>query len=176
MIAILAAILFPVFARARGKARQASCLSNLKQIGLGIQMYTQDYDEMLPVWGQTAVGPYWVENVLPYIKNETMYICPSDRTGCVTSYNPIESSYSMAHGGFSYANVCSLAAIDRPSEKYLVGEAIAGNRPYLCGPNASWVSDRHDEGSKVVFIDGHARWLNIETLRGDTSPWYNWTD
>src|SRR5512144_498244 len=67
IIAILAAILFPVFAQAREKARQISCLSNIKQIGLGVLMYAQDYDETYPfAWGQTGA---WYESVDPYIKN-----------------------------------------------------------------------------------------------------------
>lgn len=98
IIAILAAILFPVFAQAREKARQASCLSNLKQIGTGTMMYVQDYDETFPFrpWhsGQGncfdpatlgvsgATNPYctsidWYANIQPYIKNTNVYWCPS---------------------------------------------------------------------------------------------------
>src|SRR3979490_783910 len=67
IIAILAAILFPVFAQAREKARAISCLSNMKQIGLAIGMYTQDYDEMLPLAYSLQGG--WYNVVNPYIKN-----------------------------------------------------------------------------------------------------------
>ncbi|MBC7804713.1 MAG: DUF1559 domain-containing protein [Akkermansiaceae bacterium] len=86
IIAILAAILFPVFAQAREKARQTSCLSNIKQLGLSVVMYTQDYDETFPVhaywegnWN-TAEGKsaYWQGRVLPYIKNLDVFRCPSD--------------------------------------------------------------------------------------------------
>src|SRR5437899_4060683 len=89
IIAILAAILFPVFAQAREKARQAGCLSNTKQIGVAVQMYVQDYDERLPnacAWGKAwlhgdsakecpplvAAGvPAYVQEMLaPYVKNE----------------------------------------------------------------------------------------------------------
>src|SRR6476619_715234 len=67
IIAILAAILFPVFAQARDKARQTSCLSNTKQIGLGVAMYVQDYDEQFPIaWGGYGI---WVDQVMPYVKN-----------------------------------------------------------------------------------------------------------
>lgn len=80
IIAILAAILFPVFARAREKARQASCMSNLKQIGLALNMYGQDWDDMAPIltyeaeWGD---GKGWTEAIYPYTKNEQIYRCPS---------------------------------------------------------------------------------------------------
>jgi prepilin-type N-terminal cleavage/methylation domain-containing protein/prepilin-type processing-associated H-X9-DG protein len=80
IIAILAAILFPVFARAREKARQTSCLSNMKQIILGIKMYASDYDEenMVDVW-QNNAGEWvtWMDPVNPYIKNRELFFCPS---------------------------------------------------------------------------------------------------
>lgn len=80
IIAILAAILFPVFSRARENARRASCISNLKQIGLGIMMYTQDYDEQLPYddysWGGTG-KLHWDEEIFPYVKNVQLFTCPS---------------------------------------------------------------------------------------------------
>lgn len=91
IISILAAILFPVFARARENARRTSCLSNLKQIGLGIMQYTQDNDEKYPmayiatgqttspigkpVWANTVW--FWQEIVYPYVKSEQVYACPS---------------------------------------------------------------------------------------------------
>ena len=94
IIAILAAILFPVFSQAREKARQTACLSNLRQLGLGFAMYTQDYDECLPdrrelktalgyrPWGSAwpASDPRggWVATVLePYLKNRAILSCPS---------------------------------------------------------------------------------------------------
>ena len=84
IIAILAAILFPVFARARENARRASCTSNLKQIGLGVLQYIQDYDENFPlaVTGSTSstsqppVG--WADSIQPYLKSTQIYQCPSD--------------------------------------------------------------------------------------------------
>src|SRR5687768_12296631 len=77
IIAILASILFPVFARARENARRSSCQSNLKQIGLGIMQYTQDYDEKMPAvsWGS---GLRWHEVVQPYVKSTQLLRCPSN--------------------------------------------------------------------------------------------------
>ena len=70
IIAILAAILFPVFAQAREAARRTSCISNTKQLSTGVQMYTQDYDERLPILGVLAEGRgRWMFQVNPYIKN-----------------------------------------------------------------------------------------------------------
>ncbi len=100
IIAILAAILFPVFAQAREKARQSACLSNLKQIGTACQLYTDDYDETFPinfikgsyagtnyldlwtfdqVWNENEIGRSWGGCLYPYIKNMRMFVCPSAR-------------------------------------------------------------------------------------------------
>ncbi|MDR3707462.1 MAG: DUF1559 domain-containing protein [Capsulimonadaceae bacterium] len=79
IIAILAAILFPVFATAREKARQTACASNLKQIGLGYTQYLQDYDETVPVgrsnWGW---GKGWAGQIYPYVKSANVFMCPDD--------------------------------------------------------------------------------------------------
>ena len=82
IIAILAAILFPVFSQAREKARQASCLSNEKQIALGILMYMEDYDETFPVnnyWNSTnTINTPWVQTIYPYVGNGEIFACPDD--------------------------------------------------------------------------------------------------
>jgi prepilin-type N-terminal cleavage/methylation domain-containing protein/prepilin-type processing-associated H-X9-DG protein len=86
IIAILAAILFPVFGRARENARRSSCQSNLKQIGLGIAQYTQDYDEKLPrhrfdcTYGiGDARCARWMDAIQSYVKSEQLFTCPSSR-------------------------------------------------------------------------------------------------
>jgi len=94
IISILAAILFPVFARARENARRASCMSNLKQFGLGIMMYVQDYDEYYPFrriavptstpaadypGGRWTSGYfYWQQTIYPYVKSKQIFVCPSE--------------------------------------------------------------------------------------------------
>src|ERR1051326_8501157 len=86
IIAILAALLFPVFAQAREKARQSVCLSSQKQLGSAMAMYMQDYDERFPNWrtlvAKSVDNPNakitWVENMQPYCKNKNIWICPSD--------------------------------------------------------------------------------------------------
>jgi len=101
IIAILAAILFPVFAQAREAARKTSCLSNLKQMGLGMLMYTQDYDERMVLWQQGS-GNYFFDSegfatsydrlLQPYLKNDVISGCPSDL-----------SDHGMVPGGGAYA-------------------------------------------------------------------------
>lgn len=97
IIAILAAILFPVYAGAREKARQLSCMSNLRQLGTGISLYVQDYDESFPAYDYTStewgIGPWgarglnvshyssgnrWIPELLAYVKSPQMFVCPSD--------------------------------------------------------------------------------------------------
>lgn len=123
IIAILAAILFPVFAQAREKARATSCLSNMKQIGLGIMMYTQDYDEMYPLYsasfcagarvqnpldandkpgGTTGIGrrPMWQYLIYPYLKNWGIYSCPSDKpvpTNLVAAFHNLSYGYNYGY-------------------------------------------------------------------------------
>jgi prepilin-type N-terminal cleavage/methylation domain-containing protein/prepilin-type processing-associated H-X9-DG protein len=102
IIAILAAILFPVFAQAREKARQASCLSNMKQMSLGVLMYTQDYDEKFPKaqhldnynngWANS-----WAVVTQPYVKNYGVYRCPSDGDTSVRN-----ADWNWAGVGISY--------------------------------------------------------------------------
>jgi len=93
IIAILAAILFPVFAQAREKARQTACLSNLRQLGMGYAQYTQDYDEMTPnvskqkLAGGLDGGTYkagWYNLLMPYAKSWQLFLCP-DRTDVISS-------------------------------------------------------------------------------------------
>src|SRR5262249_50337883 len=94
IIAILAAILFPVFAQAREAARKTSCLSNTKQLGLAIMQYVQDYDETYPMneWNGSTIGVAdndtrsgnyfslvtWMWQIMPYTKNRQIFVCPSD--------------------------------------------------------------------------------------------------
>jgi prepilin-type N-terminal cleavage/methylation domain-containing protein/prepilin-type processing-associated H-X9-DG protein len=92
IIAILAAILFPVFARAREKAREASCLSNLKQIDLAVAMYLTDYDGTYPYVASLSMSSLQVL-FMPYVKNSQIFTCPSQTAG--TSY----TANVWGHGG-----------------------------------------------------------------------------
>ncbi|HVF85742.1 MAG TPA: DUF1559 domain-containing protein [Abditibacteriaceae bacterium] len=103
IIAILAAILFPAFAKARESARRSSCSSNLKQIGLGIMQYTQEYDETYPIGNNKSWQNYWVTSVQPYIKSLGVFVCPSDSAGAapVTPTGPADGNWGGI--GISYA-------------------------------------------------------------------------
>jgi len=111
IIAILAAILFPVFARARGKARSASCLSNCKQIGNAFLMYTQDYDEIGPAqWSGSGVcggggtcRQEWWNGLFPYIKSVEALYCPERIDGSAANYNVVERALGITrYTGYGY--------------------------------------------------------------------------
>jgi prepilin-type N-terminal cleavage/methylation domain-containing protein/prepilin-type processing-associated H-X9-DG protein len=102
IIAILAAILFPVFASAREKARQTTCASNEKQIGVAFLQYLQDNDETFPV-GQAGSfdGKGWIGSIYPYVKAVAAFHCPDDPTGVVhgnQSGNAAETDYPESYG------------------------------------------------------------------------------
>jgi prepilin-type N-terminal cleavage/methylation domain-containing protein/prepilin-type processing-associated H-X9-DG protein len=160
IIAVLASILFPVFARARDNARRASCSSNLKQIGLGIMQYTQDYDEKYPIlsgsgvknYSANGVGPNWIAQVQPYVKSWQLFVCPSARpathpgdTGDPALVPTGNSNTNYFSNGVligpSYG-IRSLASVDNAAEVVMVSEgpvayALAFSRPILqnAGPN-----------------------------------------
>ena len=108
IIAILAAILFPVFAQAREKARQTGCLSNVKQIGLGVQMYLQDYDEYVPrnafadpprvaegAHFTNCSSPRWMDVMQPYVKNTQLHNCPSDPFAPISGTLPDGQAHTL---------------------------------------------------------------------------------
>lgn len=149
IIAVLAAILFPVFARARENARRSSCQSNLKQIGLGILQYTQDFDERYPMgWFQNGVGPAmelqtaaetpgarfkvsngtapvnnyktWMDSIFPYVKSVQIFVCPS------ATSDPTAPSYGYnrylhnSYTGVVNTGGDALASVERPAECVMI--------------------------------------------------------
>ena len=114
IIAILAAILFPVFARARENARRSSCQSNLKQIGLGLVQYVQDYDELYPLTFQNIDGSAngyqdqpnergWAYNIQPYVKSTQILRCPSDSSPVANPALVTDTTGQQNTGYTSYA-------------------------------------------------------------------------
>ena len=183
IIAILAAILFPVFARAREKARQASCSSNLKQIALGALMYTQDYDEVTVPAGNWDGKEYWQLTIYPYTNNTQIFHCPSDSRR--------EFAYHGQQLYYGYAQFTHLgqpmADIKRPASVIMTGDgvhpAVAYPQGCTTGCCGAWRSIyqggycendgapepsdmNHNEGDNCAYWDGHVKWLNFNTLKG----------
>ncbi|RYX82676.1 DUF1559 domain-containing protein [bacterium] len=185
IIAILAAILFPVFARARENARRSSCQSNLKQVGLGLMQYIQDYDERFPTVGAgntpSTQAPYgWADALQPYLKSVQIYQCPSDVTP--PDPNPLSIGYTdyaynlglaRASGG-SIPIGASQAQLDQATLTVSLCETkLAGSTPGYFGTaysaqrggsstdlastgDIAWVV--HLDGSNLAFADGHVKW------------------
>jgi prepilin-type N-terminal cleavage/methylation domain-containing protein/prepilin-type processing-associated H-X9-DG protein len=176
IIAILAAILFPVFARAREKARQTSCLNNVKQIALGLQMYSADYDDRLPGYRNNAIHSIkWQHMILPYVKNEQLYLCPSGERPTGTS--------PSSHYGFAYyyLNYRLIAELTHPAETICVGERAVsgwGGVCYAPSQDTLWPTanpgDVHNNGANYAFVDGHAKWLSQnDAMRSGNSKWWS---
>jgi len=201
IIAILAAILFPVFAKAREKARQSSCASNLKQLGTAFMSYEQDYDETVP--GNTYQLPanttitnfvdkcgtkiqFWPQYLEPYVKSSGIYVCPSGTSagcpvpGTTRSYALNVTLVGCCSTGIKEANITKPADTVLMTDNgmhYLFG---AGGRwygyytgaPYADAPsdsvtwpdNWTWVSYRHNDGSNVLWVDGHVKWMKKRTI------------
>ena len=174
IIAILAAILFPVFAKAREKARTISCLSNLKQLGLGVMQYTQDYDDTFPVNDPVVYYcfPSWVGYyagiIDPYVKNQKIYDCPSDRR---TTENPLYWMYGfnfyLTDTDWNYCtgpSAVSLAQVEEPTKVVqmfdLDVKASAANLKFYFAQ----MYFRHTEGVNISFVDGHAKWYAQKTF------------
>jgi len=198
IIAILAAILFPVFAQARDKARQAACLSNGKQIGTAIQMYTQDYDETLPPsrnGAVTATSLMFHVLMQPYVKNERVFVCPSDpnpRKPLQPWISP--NNFPLSYGP-NYAVMrdngtgASLGAIDAPADLIVLFEARD-----LSGGSGAWgyggvnfgdppgrrLTDAEMDGSvgfSPKFRVAHDRHSGGATymFADGHAKWYRWT-
>lgn len=193
IIAILAAILFPVFARAREKARQSSCLSNVKQIQLAHVMYYQDYDEVTTPWRVTTPAGtpdaewdnengiyrlYWYRLLEPYVKNRQIFVCPSSE--------PFNSSCRGIRGAYGLnidvAGV-KMAVVKWPAELFNICDTLCyrpptwtnviDNSDHVIGNSThAMCHARHNNGCNVAFLDGHAKWINKVERRNldNTAP------
>jgi prepilin-type N-terminal cleavage/methylation domain-containing protein/prepilin-type processing-associated H-X9-DG protein len=169
IIAILDSILFPVFARARENARRASCLSNLKQLGLGIMMYTQDYDETYPYCYKYPLK--WPDEIMPYVKSAQVFRCPSGEVLSGSWENPNIMNYYTRYGmnndfgsAASVDNV-KIASINRPAELIMLIDTAPGDSgwtPFLAQYTNPNTDSRHFEGADIGFADGHAKWEKKE--------------
>jgi prepilin-type processing-associated H-X9-DG protein len=181
IIAILAAILFPVFARAREKARQTNCMSNVKQMGIGFQMYCQDYDEViLPArlaWANTPPGNWgtgWTRIVEPYMKNTQLYLCPSHLSPTSTTAQGTYQ-YPRSYGvNYHYhvipsstVNVVSLARVEYPSQTISLTDSNSGHPGMNEGNASDRMDPRHNEIANVLFMDGHAKAQTVQSTIGD---------
>lgn len=177
IIAILAAILFPVFARAREKARQTSCLSNMKQMGTSSMMYVQDYDERFPLSYYLSANSQaqpcaftFLAAVEPYVKNRQIYQCPSEpkAMNIDDAFRNLGlpggecGGFTWASYNFNYAltNIgVAVASIEYPTETAVASDGNLAAQQNACAWNLfdSPVQARHNDIVNACYADGHAK-------------------
>ncbi len=195
IIAILAAILFPVFARAREKARQASCLSNVKQLMLGYAMYQSDNLNFPTDWVTAAGGTAWTNRytwramIYPYVKNLQLYTCPSQAqyvyTGtlagqCLNGEGNIAAGYgdNTMHWDSGVPNPPGTtwaqdSLILAPAELIMFGDSTSGGHQISYQPNTLNVhrtdagSLIHNSGANYAFCDGHGKWMTPSSIQDE---------
>ncbi len=159
IISMLASILFPVFAQARAKARQTTCTSNLRQIGLALTMYAEDYDGCLPLANEYPAappapsgadpeqyqGPPGIMDVIePYVKNRQIFRCPSDTD---KMWEIQGTSYDYGYGSLDADVPMPVQTIDSPWNLSPSSAILAGD----------YSPDWHTKGPVVVYADGHVK-------------------
>jgi prepilin-type N-terminal cleavage/methylation domain-containing protein/prepilin-type processing-associated H-X9-DG protein len=171
IIAILAAILFPVFAKAREKARQTSCLSNIKQLGLGNLMDAQVAAERyMPFcqnggWGTLGGCYYSADYLYPYTRNHQIWACPSStKSPCAPT------CFAAPYGDYGYfcptMNRAKMASISAPAEVMMFIECSAApatpkNSCAFAATRTDWIQSNHNDGTNLAFCDGHAKWRKL---------------
>ena len=175
IIAVLAALLFPVFSRTREKARQTSCASNLKELGLATALYAHDYDDHYPLGhlstedpltvfdGGGDYEPHFIELLRPFIKNsknQGVWRCPSDPSPRETKEGDVSEfhvSYSV-NGWFEYGS--SLAQVEKPAEKIHVLESTDDDHFHW------WEMGRKKQSDPYLTLDK----LPQKSLSSQTAP------
>ena len=164
-----------MFARAREKARQTSCLSNVKQLSLAFQMYVQDYDEKLGRYCSWLVGSSWNtpndktnlnKGIEPYVKNTQCFICPSASTGLW--YGPNGTWTPCGSYGWSLnatVDMPTLARFTKVSETIILADSDTGGT-WMGHYNGTvqHATNRHNEGCNVGYLDGHAKWMKYDLI------------
>ncbi|MCW3059944.1 MAG: prepilin-type N-terminal cleavage/methylation domain [Capsulimonas sp.] len=156
IICIVAAILFPVFAQAREKARASACFGNYRQVGLAIHMYSQDSDGFTPPDGGSFAG--LIEDSRPYIHTPQVFTCPDDydrkEEGRVGSYR-MPTFYQGKPLSCGWSDPYSEKVIAQPTSTVLTYEA---EQDFAQSPiNPTY---RHHGGAQILYFDAHCRWLS----------------
>jgi prepilin-type N-terminal cleavage/methylation domain-containing protein/prepilin-type processing-associated H-X9-DG protein len=177
IIAILAAILFPVFAKARERAQATTCLSNQKQLVLAFMMYAQDNNGRLPRWWTPTGGPNgardWAVDTTPYVRSQEVYKCPvrpkSNRGFGFNAWLAWETGAQLSSLKFP-AKTCIFTEMEDPQHKDDPRYDVDRSTPYgFPIDHRFWFAkDRHRGGANMAFADGHARFLRYDA---DTLGW-----
>jgi prepilin-type N-terminal cleavage/methylation domain-containing protein/prepilin-type processing-associated H-X9-DG protein len=191
IIAILAAILFPVFAQAREAARKTKCTSNMRQLGMAVRTYSQDYDELLPgTWdgaggaGSTSGSGGWMHfnnfmgpatfdptrgSLFSYVKSVGIFECPTDSARKGNSYS-INSMLSRPSGLLAFYVGMADAALTQPASTFLLLEehddlVSSSDDGYFNVWIPNRLTTRHQGGAQYLFCDGHVKYLKSTTIQ-----------
>ncbi len=172
IIAILAAILFPVFAKAREKARQTSCLSNVKQLMLAHAQYMSDYDSLTcPSYLPGSPYRFYAQLLMPYAMNNQIFICPSAPMQGAGTLATSNIGYGWNYYYLTYAPPGRSAAyggptaaesdVEQPSDTIVIADS-RNSLDYVISrsaPGTGYSPDyRHNDGANFGFLDGHGKW------------------
>lgn len=185
IIAILAAIMFPVFNKARDSARRTQCLSNMKQMGIAFRMYMDDHADTFPLDTHSDRRNSWIDTLQPYVQSRLLYRCPSDTSNnwdapnpnrrrqasygtnfYMTPLGPFEDSSEGSHG------FTKMSLFANPSGTIYIAEVARNSFTDHVHP-AWWLDGRiqphhevnmkaHGDGSNYTFLDGHAVFMHFE--------------
>ncbi len=175
ILSVLAAILFPVLSRAREKGRHAACTTHLKQVGLALQAYCNDYDERFPLDADRGQGSFWYERLMPYTRSEELGVCSVEGKRSrlpAGGDHAYEWSYALSHvicrldmwGGNTLFDLSRIHADVDVARMLMVGEGLA-DRMQPSWFAASWWQYEyyhvfHHHGlSNALFVDGHVKAL-----------------
>jgi prepilin-type N-terminal cleavage/methylation domain-containing protein/prepilin-type processing-associated H-X9-DG protein len=194
ILALLAAFLLPVFAQVREKARQATCVRNLRQLGTAMLLYIHDFDERYPMPPCVEVGRQTVleitEQLFPYVKGCEVMVCPTALDRVVGSVWPCAGSRSLrcrinfgfnagADGQWTLRGK-PLGAIDEPTRTLMAADAWGWVQTLRGVPAGIWhiggdkwtaenfaygVGYRHSGGANFLFFDGHVSWIARGAMR-----------
>jgi prepilin-type N-terminal cleavage/methylation domain-containing protein/prepilin-type processing-associated H-X9-DG protein len=192
IVSVLAAILFPVFARARESARAAKCGSNLRQIGMAAQMYFEDWDDRLYFHHAGLEEITWASRLQPYTRNQGIYVCSSDPATALINPNSGEVhrpsylinaffTHNFPPGSSEDAEMPvnqyrrDDARMVSPSETILFCESGITEEGHNQDDYDAWNglhtieplfnTLRHNGGTNYAFVDGHARWHRYERVK-----------
>lgn len=199
IIALLAAIMFPVFANAREKARQSTCASNLRQLATAMTMYSHDNDEVYPWTDHYAgvpsptYGYYWQALIYPYVNSSQVYLCPTSDQNA-DGYNPRmdqpvfdKATYSINVLAFPDDIGTPASSIPQPSRLIMLGDSDAGpiGPPHYLFRFYMYSTGRHSGGCNLAFADGHVKWSLLDTYFTKVGPpkefriypyWFLWAN
>ena len=177
IIALLAAILFPVFAKVREKARQTTCASNERQLGLGFLQYSQDNDESLPCGTVPLVqvrfyGIGWAGQIYPYVKSTGVYQCPDDATTAPAPNSPVSYAFNVNDynttawaSGPSAPAITSTSQFNAPASTVLLCEVTGGwGQITAFRENAPSATQYSPSSQGCLILDGSSKGFNQEKL------------